>query len=330
MRQKRKWLVLFSVMCVFLLCGCSKGEETSKERVEKFLTAYQQRDLSYTEYLENVEENSVEGWKDFQSVLAEQLTYVIQSAETGEEYDTVQVLISTVDCAKGLDEVQQNHPELETKEDILKELETWLQEENAPRREAEVEVQVTKEGKIQLSLELSDALLGGYHSYVAESSKKAIAESYGTVSAWEYADYDGNGTKEAFAVITDGEMEIVKTLFISSKGEVTEMEQDLGWALYINEEGYIRQVGDQGFFWADMGGYGSGWCTLLYSVKEDVPYILQLSGSLQGFYEQDGILYTTENEFLPEGGHLYPKVELIYDSDTREFTKGERIELDQE
>lgn len=156
MRQKRKWLVLFSVMCVFLLCGCSKGEETSKERVEKFLTAYQQQDLSYTEYLENVEENSVEGLKDF------------QSAETGEEYDTVQVLISTVDCAKGLDEVQQNHPELETKEDILKELETWLQEENVPRREAEVKIPVTKEGKIQLSLELSDALLGGYHSYVVE------------------------------------------------------------------------------------------------------------------------------------------------------------------
>ena len=164
-------------------------------------------------------------------------------------------------------------------------------------------------------------------SLKSESELKVLAESYGIVSAWEYADYDGNGTKEAFAIITDEGLNILKTLFVSSNGEPIVMEDDLQWVLYTSDEGYIRYTGEKGFFWADMGAGGSGWISILYSVKENTPYKLQLSGRIQGFYKEGDVFYTTENEFLPECGHLYPNVELIYDSDLQEFTKGERIEF---
>lgn len=76
----------------------------------------------------------------------------------------------------------------------------------------------------------------------------------------------------------------------------------------------------------DSGNGGSGWQTLLYSVKDGLPYELDVSRTIQGFNKKDGIYYTTENEFLEEGGHKYLEVELIYNSDTQQFTKGQHIE----
>lgn len=160
----------------------------------------------------------------------------------------------------------------------------------------------------------------------SESELKIIAETYGKVSAWGYADYDGDGKSESFAVITNEEQIILKTLFISSEGDVSLVEDNLGLALYTSEEGNVRHKNGKSFFWADMGAYGSGWQTILYSVKNGYPYKLQLSNKIQGFYEENDKFYTTENEFLPEGGHLYPKIELIYDANAQEFKKGNKIE----
>ncbi len=349
MKKKINRLLIVSLLCTSMLCGCSKTEEeTSKECVEAFLDAYQQQDTSYAEYLENVEENSTVEFKDFQAVLAEKLEYEIESVEIEEDYNTVHVRISTVDCGKILKELLENEDGQQTKEEILEELTQKLQETSAPRCEYETYLRVTKENEVEMSLSLYNALLGGYYDCIseletqktqdAEAELKSLAESHGIVSAWEYADYDGNGTKEAFAVITEenGNIEengcgsIEEVLFISSEGKVVLMDEDLMWTLYTRDENNIRYVDGKGFFWADMGAGGSGWLTLLYSVKDDVPYQLQLSENIQGFYEQDGIFYTTENEFLPEGGHLYPNVELIYDSDAQEFVKGERIEIGNE
>lgn len=160
----------------------------------------------------------------------------------------------------------------------------------------------------------------------SENGLKALAESHGIVSAWEYADYDGNGSKEAFAVITDEDLFILETLFISSEGKVTVIENDLNRTLYTSDEGNIRYTEGKGFFWADMGAGGSGWTTILYSVKDNNPYKLQLSRNIQGFYKDDKTFYTTENDFLPEGGHIYPNIELIYDSSSQEFSKGGNLE----
>ena len=160
---------------------------------------------------------------------------------------------------------------------------------------------------------------------LTEKDLKAKAEEYGTVSVWGYADYDGNDTSEAFAVITDENSNILKTIFVSSLGDVKTMEDDLNFAVYKSEEGCVRYKDGKGFFWADMGAHGSGYSTIVYSVKNNAPYILQISSDIQGFYQKDDMFYTTKNEFLSGGGHAYPEYELIYDSNTQEFSVGERI-----
>ncbi|MDD6268880.1 MAG: hypothetical protein PUA84_02335 [Oscillospiraceae bacterium] len=105
------------------------------------------------------------------------------------------------------------------------------------------------------------------------------------------------------------------------------MPGDFWGGLYYSkakEDEYIVCQG-KGFFAVDCGNGGSGWQTLLYGVKDDLPYELDISRKLQGFYKKDDIYYTTENEFLEEGGHRYPEVELIYNSGAQQFAKGQRI-----
>lgn len=156
---------------------------------------------------------------------------------------------------------------------------------------------------------------------------RALAEEYGTVSAFEQADYDGNGDEEAFAIITNSDETIAGVLFVDCYGEVTVLAENLDWALYMSEDGNIRYCGGKGFFWADMGAYGSGWKTLVYSVKNGKPYKLDISDELQGFYEDNGRLYTTEDEFTDKG-HIYNSIELIYNSKTQQFKKGGKIETE--
>ena len=160
----------------------------------------------------------------------------------------------------------------------------------------------------------------------SESELKAIAQTKGNVSAWEYADYDGNGKSEAFAVITDTQQTILKTIFISYDGYVTTVESNLGLSLYTSDDGNVRFKDGKGFFWADMGAYGSSWKTILYSVKSGQPYKLQLSSKIQGFYEENNKIYTYENELPSSGGHSYTKIELVYNAKTQEFSKGSTIE----
>lgn len=165
----------------------------------------------------------------------------------------------------------------------------------------------------------------------AELKEKVISATNGNIGAWIYEDFDGDGTKEAYAVITgtyDSFTEcntLEDIYFINANSEITKMPSEFWGGLYYPKEKEYFIYQGKGFFSVDSGNGGSGWQTLLYSVKEGLPYELDISRTLQGFYEKDGIYYTTENEFLEEGGHSYPEVELIYDSSTQQFSKGNRI-----
>jgi hypothetical protein len=166
---------------------------------------------------------------------------------------------------------------------------------------------------------------------LSESDLKNLVAAYGTISAWEYHDYDGNGTNEAFAITTTESidyLEIDAIYYVDSEGNVQVLDDTITLYFYENGNGAYRTCEGKGFFWADMGGGGSGWETLLYSVKDGVPYELDLSRNIQGFYEDENGFYTTENEFMDGGGHLYPEVSLIYDSATQQFTKGARRDED--
>ena len=168
--------------------------------------------------------------------------------------------------------------------------------------------------------------------HASAKSEHALRDAvavYGRIGLWHCADYDGDGLYEAFAItqMTRGSLDngIECVYYVDAFGTVLRMVSDLHMAFYNTNADCCRSYGGREFFWTDFGGYGSGHSTLLFSVRDGTPYELALSRHLQGFYERDGMFYTTENEFLPEGGHLYPQYELIYDAATQQFSKGRRL-----
>ncbi|MBQ3150435.1 MAG: hypothetical protein IJB86_04230 [Clostridia bacterium] len=97
-------------------------------------------------------------------------------------------------------------------------------------------------------------------------------------------------------------------------------------SIYENN-GVLTHESGKSFFYADMGAHGSGWQTVLYSVKDSEPYELKLSKNLQGFKKKGETFYTSENDFTLVG-HMYPAIELVLDEKTGEFTKGECLNFD--
>jgi hypothetical protein len=161
---------------------------------------------------------------------------------------------------------------------------------------------------------------------LSESELKAIiTEGYGVApTIWEYHDYDGDGTKEAFAVLTDQDNTVV---CISSYGCIDTMDDCSGYTVSSSSDGNYRTYDGKGFFWADISAGGSGWKTILLSVYSGdypFPYSLSLSREIQGFYEDSKGFYTTKSEFSATSGHTYPKYNLVYDSESQEFTLGSK------
>lgn len=160
----------------------------------------------------------------------------------------------------------------------------------------------------------------------AEAFRDSVESEYGIISAWCSADYDSDGAEEAFVVISDAvgeESSIIETLYVDDNGDVTVMEKD-NERFYVCYYGTAKATEYEGqiFFSCDTGAFGSGWSTMLYSVKDSKPYILELSCRIQSFDYHNGKFVTTENEFRDPGGHFYPYVELLYSDG--EFVKGEK------
>ena len=159
---------------------------------------------------------------------------------------------------------------------------------------------------------------------LSEPELRQIADKQGHVSAWCYEDYDGDGEYEAFFLITrEDELgeEIYGICFVSSGGQVRMFPTETGGYYYESEDGCYREYEGQGFFWADEGAFGSGWTTLLFSVKDGRPYALDLSERIQGFYG-DFEPFTTEDDFTD--GHRYRIVKLVYNRALGQFSIGEK------
>ena len=172
------------------------------------------------------------------------------------------------------------------------------------------------------------------HAALPEAELKALAAEYGTVLVWQYADYDKDGTEEAFAAVGKEDDEwlsaVENIVFVSSDGQCKIYDQSdrlVNGLLENSDLGYsYKEAGRQGIFAVDLSGGGSGYITVLYSVKDGKPYELDLSGEIQGFFAtESGVFYTTENEFSAKSGHSYPEVRLIFDAETGQFKKGERL-----
>ena len=161
------------------------------------------------------------------------------------------------------------------------------------------------------------------NTVLSENELRSVAEGKGRIGLWGYADYDADGTHEAFVITVDDNDEIQAVWFISGAGEATCMANDiLGacYAVYQENPQPVLDCGSQKVFWADFGAFGSGWQTLLFSVHGGIPYELTLSREIQGIYTYGSTFSTTENDFST-GVHQYLDIPLIFNADTGEFSR---------
>ena len=167
-----------------------------------------------------------------------------------------------------------------------------------------------------------------------DDAAKIAGDLGGRVCVIECRDYDGDGADEAFVVL-GGDDEFggylpEKIWFISSEGKTELMRDDFrGLSLYTETDGFYMDWAkeNKGFFYGDCGGYGSGWTTFIFSVKDGKPYELDVSMNTEGFYQdkdKPGEFYTLTDNF--DNGHAYLRTELIYDSKTGQFAKGKITE----
>lgn len=160
---------------------------------------------------------------------------------------------------------------------------------------------------------------------LSENDLKNIIASKGNICAWEYTDYDGNGTKEAFAIIGTNSMpdsyisdSIQDVYFISAEGVIEELGNTSS-GLMCSIERCTEYAGKRFFSYNATAG-GSGSQTYLFSVKDGNCFELDISGTIVDFYNKNYKCYATMSEFLPEGGHIWSEYELIYDECAQEFS----------
>ena len=155
---------------------------------------------------------------------------------------------------------------------------------------------------------------------LSEAELKEIAQDCGSIGLWAYADYDGNGTYEAFFLTVEHSGRDEKAgnvYFINASGYCLDLGSRTGF-LGSTASDCFRTCQGKGYFYGDIGSGGSGWSTFLYGVKNGVPYELNVSGQLQGFYLDGDVYYTTQNDFS-QGYHTYPHHLLRYNPLKQEF-----------
>lgn len=161
------------------------------------------------------------------------------------------------------------------------------------------------------------------------SSNPQENNAYGNITNCCYADFDCNGTTEGFFFADSGaNYENLQLYFVDDTDIIHPLDCYLdSEALYDygSEWCYVTDNTGKGYYRFDWGGGGSAWKTAVYTVEGTVPYLCTYG--IQGFYWDDQLncFYTTENEFAPEGGHLYPRYKLVYNKTTHSFYTGDRI-----
>ena len=193
-----------------------------------------------------------------------------------------------------------------------------------------VKVQEKKEEEAEKTAK-EEAYQGGDSLSIEELD--AIAKGLGNVCASTCADFDYDGVFEEFAATGQqdemGGYLLDAVWFIAGDGTVTKVGTDFKGLSMYEANDYYMDWPDQkkGFFYADCGGYGSGWLTFVYGVKDKKPYELDVSMKIQGFYQDEpGVFTTTTDDFTEY--HKYLVTKLTYDEASQQFTVGEITDRD--
>ena len=166
-----------------------------------------------------------------------------------------------------------------------------------------------------------------------ESVLRQIVSGKGNIALWEYADYDGDGLSEAFALTVMGETFFTHTIdevyFIDAFGNLTKLYDPTAQSYSESRDGNRRSCGGNQFFWFDYSGITLFNNTLVYGVRNGQVYQLDVCGDLNGFYQDEqGTFYTTETQFDFSSGVHSARYELLYDADAQQFRKGGRLYAD--
>lgn len=149
-----------------------------------------------------------------------------------------------------------------------------------------------------------------------ELKEKLETEAGTSVSKWFYDDYDGDGTKEAYAII--GGETITAVYGVDHDGNVSLMRDEFWGTNYnVNYDSLVEFKGKK-YLAVNTHNGGSGSVTYLFSVKNGKMQELDVSGELQGFTVEGEHAYTTYNDFS-KGYHDWVQLELYYDSVSQEF-----------
>lgn len=159
--------------------------------------------------------------------------------------------------------------------------------------------------------------------------KKAIEKkSKSKIAEWIYEDFDGNGTKEAFAIVgskeyVENKNTFVYVWFINDKGEITHMKREF-WdgqkkfsycGYYSNVE--VFKQGKKRFFSFTSSNEAPA-RGFIFGVVNGKAHEFDVSGEYIGFTYENDIIYANGNT-TNEGGLVSVKYELTYDDKTNEF-----------
>lgn len=151
-----------------------------------------------------------------------------------------------------------------------------------------------------------------------EELKNALEKSSSdTLEHWVYRDFDGNGTLEGYGAFMNENYELTEVRFINSEGEITLIGNYGISFIQQGDEGYtVVTEEDKSFVGFDTGS-GAGYVTYVFGVKDDKPYELSISGTLERLMQSPyGSVYTYES-LMNFGENAI--ITLDYDSNAQEF-----------
>ena len=171
MKAKKKILYVIISLVTLVIIGLSikfvlanyNGKE-SKAAVNNFFEKYQDLDESCGEYLLGNETGAI-NFSGSQILFAKSLEFDIKNVKQGEKYSIVNVNVENVDFIQALKQVLEENSD--DTEGMTENIITLLESKKAPRKKFKIEVWIdNNSNKIQMTGDLANALLGGYHEMI--------------------------------------------------------------------------------------------------------------------------------------------------------------------